>query len=197
MIRNYIKVALRNLRRNKMYALLNVVGLGIGIACGLLIFMIIKYETSFDNFHKNSERIYRVSTSFKTPDGSWYSPGVSFPAAEALRIDFPQLDKVAGIFKRGQTIVSTGSTGDKQRKKFNETDVYFAEPSFFEMFNFNWLAGKPQTALADPGTIAITKETAEKYFGNWKFAIGNLLTVCSSSHPHPIGSAVAETATLT
>lgn len=180
MIRNYIKVAFRNLRRNKMYALLNVVGLGIGIACGLLIFMIIKYETSFDNFHKNSQRIYRISTSFERPDGISYSAGVSFPAAEALRADFPQLEKVAGIYQRGQTIVSTGNITDKQRKKFNESLVYFAEPSFFEMFNFNWLAGKPQTALADPGSVAITKEIAEKYFGNWKYAMGQILTFNNS-----------------
>jgi putative ABC transport system permease protein len=176
MIRNYIKVALRNLRRNKMYAALNVAGLGIGIACGLLIFMIIKYETSFDNFHRNSKQIYRIGTSFKGESGMWYSAGVCFPAAEALRMDFPQLEKVAGIFKRGQTIVSTGDAADAQRKKFNETNVYFAEPSFFEMFNFNWLAGKPQTALAEPGSIAITREIAEKYFGNWKFAMGQTLT---------------------
>ena len=136
MIRNYIKVALRNLRRNKMYALLNVVGLGIGIACGLLIFTIIKYGTSFDNFHKNADRIYRIGTSIDRPDGVWYSPGVSFPVAEALRMDFPQLEKVGGIYQRGQTIVSTGNITDKQRKKFNESLVYFAEPSFFEMFNF-------------------------------------------------------------
>src|SRR5690349_11756114 len=180
MIRNYIKVALRNLRRNKMYALLNVVGLGIGIACGLLIFMIITYETSFDNFHRNSDRIYRIGTSFDRPDGISYSPGVSFPAAEALRMDFPQLEKVAGIYQRGQTIVSTGNVTDKQRKKFNETQVYFAEPSYFEMFNFPWLAGKPQTALADPGSIAITREIAEKYFGNWKYAMGQTLTFNNS-----------------
>jgi putative ABC transport system permease protein len=176
MIRNYVKVALRNLRRNKMYAFLNVVGLGIGIACGLLIFLIIRYETSFDNFHRNSKQIYRIGTSFKGEAGMWYSAGVCFPAAEALRMDFPQLEKVAGIFKRGQTIVSTGDAADTQRKKFNETNVYFAEPSFFEMFNFNWLAGKPQTALAEPGSIAITRAIAEKYFGNWEFAMGQTLT---------------------
>jgi putative ABC transport system permease protein len=180
MIRNYIKVALRNLRRNKLYTALNVTGLGIGIACGLLIFMIIKYETSYDNFHKNRERIYRIGTSFEHPDGIDYSAGVCFPAAEALRMDFPQLEKVAGIFQRGQTIVSTGNITDKQKKKFNETRVYFAEPSFFEIFNFSWLAGTPQTALADPGSVAITREIAEKYFGNWKYAMGQTLTFNNS-----------------
>lgn len=176
MIKNYIKVALRNLRRNKMYALLNVVGLGIGIACGLLIFMILKYETSFDNFHKDSGRIYRIGTEFKHEDGVSYSEGVCFPAANGIRTDFPQLENVAAIFKRGQTIVSTGNVTDKQRKKFNENRVFFAEPSFFEMFNFNWLAGKPQAALVEPGSIAITREMAEKYFGNWKYAMGQILT---------------------
>ncbi|MEO5564316.1 MAG: ABC transporter permease, partial [Chitinophagaceae bacterium] len=171
MLKNYIKIAFRNLKRNKMYAALNVVGLGIGIAASLLIFIVIKYETSFDNFHPDSKNIYRVGSVFNGEDGIDYSSGVSFPVADALRIDYPQLKQVAAIYKRG-AIVTTGDEGAPLRKKFNEGEVYFAEPSFFRMFNFTWLAGTPETALSGPGSVAISQEIAEKYFGDWKSAVG-------------------------
>src|SRR5678815_272944 len=95
MFKNYLKTAFRNLKRNKSYALINVLGLTVGIAASLLIFLVIQYETSFDNFHKKRNSIYRLGTEFHTQDGVSYSDGISFPAAAALRIDFPQLKAVS------------------------------------------------------------------------------------------------------
>ena len=101
MFKNYLKTAFRNLKRNKSYAIINVLGLTVGVAASLLIFLVIQYETSFDNFHKKKNSIYRVGTEFHTQDGVGYSDGIAFPVAPALRIDFPQIKEVASIFKKG------------------------------------------------------------------------------------------------
>ena len=173
MIRNYLKTAFRNLGRNKGYAFINVLGLAVGIAACLLIFLVIQFESSFDNFHKKKDSIYRIGTQFHTQDGVDYSDGISFPVATALRIDFPQLKEVASIFRNsGQVTIENGST---QLKKLTEDNFYYAEPEFFKMFDFGWLAGNPQTCLKDPHSAVLTKATAEKYFGDWKSAIGKTI----------------------
>jgi len=173
MIRNYLKTAFRNLGRNKGYAFINVLGLAVGIAACLLIFLVIQFESSFDNFHKKKDSIYRIGTQFHTQDGVDYSDGISFPVATALRIDFPQLKEVASIFRNGgQVTIENGST---QLKKLTEDNFYYAEPEFFKMFDFRWLAGNPQTCLKDPHSAVLTKATAEKYFGDWKSAIGKTI----------------------
>src|SRR6266498_2219278 len=147
MFRNYFKTAVRNLARNKGYALINVLGLAVGIAASLLIFLVIQFETSFDNFHKKKNSIYRLGTEFHTQDGVSYSDGIAFPVAGALRIDFPQLGGVASIFRNGNQI--TIDESNKQVKKLVEDNFYYAEPEFFKIFDFSWLAGNAQTCLKD------------------------------------------------
>jgi predicted permease len=173
MIKNYLKTALRNLGRNKGYAFINVLGLAVGIAASLLIFLVIQFETSFDNFHKKKNSIYRLGTEFHTQDGVSYSDGIAFPVAGALRIDFPQLGGVASIFRNGNQI--TIDESNKQVKKLVEDNFYYAEPEFFKIFDFSWLAGNAQTCLKDPQSAVLTQATAEKYFGNWKLAIGKTI----------------------
>src|SRR5947209_1978847 len=131
MIRNYIKTAWRNLLRNKSYAAINIVGLAIGIAACLLIFLIVSFETSFDNFHKKKDRIYRVMTVFHNPDGVHPSSGTPLPIAQGLRLDFPQLKEVAAIFQNDGSHYSIGSNKSGQPvKKFKEDNAYFVEPEF-------------------------------------------------------------------
>jgi len=173
MFKNYFKTALRNLKRNKSYAIINVLGLAVGIAASLLIFLIIQFETSFDNFHKKKNSIYRLGTQFHNQDGIGYSDGVSFPTGPALRIDFPQIKEVASIFRNGGQI--TVEDGSARLKKLNEDNFYYAEPEFFKMFDFGWLAGNPQACLKDPHSVVLTQATAEKYFGDWKTAMGKTI----------------------
>src|SRR5258705_1043219 len=106
MFKNYLKTAFRNLKRNKSYAFINILGLAVGIAACLLIFLVIRFETSFDNFHLKKNHIYRVGTEFHSQDGVDYSGGVSFPVGPALEIDFPQLKEVARIFKMADGQIS-------------------------------------------------------------------------------------------
>jgi len=173
MFKNYFKTALRNLKRNKSYAAINVLGLAVGIGASLLIFLVIQFETSFDNFHKKKKGIYRVATQFHTQDGVDYSDGISFPVAPALRIDFPQLKEVASIFRQGGQI--TVDNGNGQQKKLNEDNFYYAEPEFFKMFDFEWLFGDAKSSLSNPSNAVLTQATAEKYFGDWKSAIGKTI----------------------
>ena len=163
MFKNYFKTAFRNLKRNKSYAFINTLGLAVGIGTCFLIFLIVQFESSFDDFHPKKNSIYRVGSVFHNDDGIDYSDGVGFPVSKGLRIDFPQLKEVASIDKEGGQITVEGKAGEL--KKLQEDNFYYAEPDFFEMFNFGWLAGDPKTSLNNPNDAVITQATAEKYFG--------------------------------
>ena len=172
MFRNYFKTAIRNFKRNKSYALINTLGLAIGIAACFLIFLIVQFESSFDNFHPKKNSIYRIGTEFHNQDGVSYSDGVAFPVAKGLRVDFPQIKEVASIFRNGgQITVEDGAA----QKKLQEDHFYYAEPQFFSMFNFPFLSGNAKTSLNNPNNAVLTQATAEKYFGDWKNAIGKTI----------------------
>jgi putative ABC transport system permease protein len=175
MFKNYLKTAFRNLKRNRSYAFINTLGLTVGIASCLLLFLVIRFETSFDNFHPKKNSIYRVVTEFHNQDGVTYSAGVAFPVAKALRIDYPQIKEVASMLNRGGQV--TVNNGNKQTNKFSEDNIYFAEPELFSMFHFEWLNGDAKTSLKNPNNAILTQGTAEKYFGNWKDALGKTITL--------------------
>ncbi len=175
MFKNYFKTAFRNLKRNKSYAFINTLGLTVGIASCLLLFMVIRFETSFDNFHPKKNSIYRVCTEFHNQDGVTYSAGVSFPVGPSIRIDFPQIKEVASMLNRGGQV--TVNNGNNSANKFSEDNIYFAEPELFGMFHFEWLNGDAATSLKNPGNAVLTRATADKYFGNWKDALGKTITL--------------------
>ncbi|GEO09200.1 ABC transporter permease [Segetibacter aerophilus] len=174
MFQNYFKTAIRNLIRNKSYTTINVLGLGVGIAVCLMIFLVIQFETSFDNFHTKKDRIYRVLTEFKDPSGISHSSGVPFPLPKTLRSDFPQLEKVTAISSDNNSLFAIVDNGQSVKKFKEEQGVFYTEPEFFEIFDFPWLYGEAKS-LSEPNNIALTKETAEKYFGSWKNAIGKTI----------------------
>jgi putative ABC transport system permease protein len=176
MFRNYLKTAFRSLRRNKSYTFINVTGLAVGIAACLLLFLVIQYENSFDNFHPDRDRIYRVSVHFNRPDGIAYTRGTCFPAGKQLPLDFPQLEKVASICSaQGGQITILDENSHQPEAKFKEDDLFFAEPQFFDIFHFPFIAGNPKTALSFPNTVVLTQEAAKKYFGDWRKAVGRLI----------------------
>ena len=148
-----------------------------GIGACFLIFLIVQFESSFDDFHLKKNSIYRVGSEFHDADGISYNDGVGFPVAKGLRINFPQIKEVASIDQEGGQITVEGKNGDL--KKLREENFYYAEPEFFEMFNFGWLAGDPKTSLNNPNNAVVTEATAEKYFGlgpkNYQDAIGKTI----------------------
>src|SRR4051794_16521187 len=173
MIKNYFKTAYRNLLRNRSYALINTLGLAVGIAACLLIFLVVEFESSFDNFHVKKNSIYRVSTEFHNQDGVSYSDGIAFPVAKGLRLDFPQIKQVASIFRNGGQI--TVQNGTAQLKKLNEDHFFYVEPELFTILDFPFLVGDAKTALKDPNNAVLTQATAEKFFGSWKKALGKTI----------------------
>jgi putative ABC transport system permease protein len=176
MIKNYLKIAWRNIIRHKGYSFINVAGLSVGIAACLLIFVVISYELSFDTFQPNYKNIYEVLTQESHPDGIDYTPGLPDPAIDALRLDFPQLKFAAIESSYGSQVTVPSNNGDAGNdKKFIENiGVVFVEPQYFDIFKFNWLVGQP-SVLKDPNNVVIDKSSAIKYFGDWKNAIGKIL----------------------
>lgn len=175
MWKNYLKTAFRNLEKKKNYALINIMGLATGIAACLLLFITTQFETSFDNFHKKRASIYRVGTEFHNQDGVSFSGGIAFPVAAQLKIDFPQLEDVASIYKQGEGQIIIEDKKNGQQKKLQENNVYYAQPDFFKMFDFEFVNGSPDFSLKEPGNVVLTQKTAEKYFGDWRYAPGKTI----------------------
>ncbi|WP_448701245.1 ABC transporter permease [Mucilaginibacter sp. AW1-3] len=175
MLKNYIKIALRNLLRHKAYSVINVSGLAIGIAGCLILYMVVKYENSYDIFQPNYNRIMHVVTQDKFPDGMTYNSGVPFPMADALRADYPNV-KIGALFSSYGSQVTVLNGGKGNHKFIESTGLFYAEPQFFDVFQYNFLAGNAKV-LAEPNTVLLSKDMAIKYFGNWQTAIGKLLKV--------------------
>lgn len=172
MIKNYFKTAFRNLWRSKNFAAINVSGLAVGIGVCLVIFLIIRFEMSFDEFHHNKNRIYRLLSISRNGDGERRSAGVPYPVPTTLHNDFPSLPSTAVYSDREEQIVIPDESGKGVVKKFKEVGgVFFVEPAFFTIFDFPLLAGEYHS-LKEPNTAVLAKSTAEKYFGDWRLALG-------------------------
>ncbi len=159
MFANYIKIAFRNLFRNKVYSLINILGLATGMAgCVLVTFWVVQ-ELSFDRFHKNSDRIYRVCLDAFV-GAPMNAPVVCAPAGPAMEAEFPEVEKAVRII-RPQSMTVTYN--DQQ---FQQEGITYTDEGFFDVFSFNLLNGNPATALSAPNSLVITEAMAEKYFGN-------------------------------
>ena len=179
MFKNFFKIALRNVTRNKMYAAINISGLAVGIAASLLLFIVVNYELSYDKFQPNYTRIYHIAAKIKSAEGNSYDEGMPYPAYDALRAQFPDV-VTAAIFQNYNCQVAAFNTnninGFSDKKFIEKNTVFFSDPNFFSVFQYKWLAGNAKI-LKDPNTAVITKNMAEKYFGNWQSAIGGLLKI--------------------
>ncbi len=178
MIRNYFKIALRNLLRHKGYAAINVTGLAIGIAACLLLFLVVRYEMSYDKSQPKYEHLYRVVTQNKYPDRINYTSGVPNPVVEALRTKIPGAD-FAAINSIYGSQISVIDNGTAKKKFIEDQGIFFCEPQFFKLFRYTWTSGTP-AALNEPGTVVLTKKFAEKYFGNWVEAMNKTLLLDNS-----------------
>ncbi len=177
MIKNYLKIAVRNLVRHKAFSIINVAGLSIGVASCLLLFTVVKYELSYDTFQPNYVQIYHVVTEDKFPEDVTYTSGIPFPALQALRLEFPQITTGALYSSAGSQVTVLGSSVANQvpQKKFIErSGFFFCDPQFFKVFQFEWLSGSPSD-LQNPNVTVLSRKLAEKYFGDWRNAIGQYL----------------------
>lgn len=163
MLQNFLKVALRNLLRNKAFSAINIFGLAAGLATCLLILLYITDELSYDKHHIDGNRIYRVV--YTTPDGTWSSQPA--PVASAMKQDFPEIDDVARLLKLPgmEKVLFKYNDGDNQ-KKFYEKDGCYVDTTFFKLFTYHFIKGSAQTALNEPNSIVISETIAHKLFGN-------------------------------
>ena len=174
MLKNYFKIAWRNLKRNKSYAAINVIGLSLGIASCILIFTLVSFHLSFDNFHNNKERIYRVVTELHNDEVS-HTPGTPPPFAKTMRNEYAFTDKVAQAITFWGELVSIPST--TENKKFQEDKgITAVDPEFFQIFNFPLVQGDIKTALNEPFTALVTQKIAKKYYGT-ENAVGKVFRV--------------------
>jgi putative ABC transport system permease protein len=163
MFKNYFKIAFRNFKRHKGFSFINIAGLSIGMACCALILLFIKDELSYDRFHEKADRIHRVVFSTSDEDTIPTNANGSFGVGPALKRDFPEVIETVRIRKMGQG--AKVYIGHKDNK-FYEERFFFAEPSIFTVFDFPLIKGDSFTALNEPNTIVLSREMAEKYFGD-------------------------------
>ncbi|GAB3771957.1 ABC transporter permease [Spirosoma horti] len=166
MLHSYVTTALRALKRNWNYTVINVVGLTFGLACCLLLFLAIRYELSYDRHHANADRTYRMITYYRDSEGDDRNTGVTLPALAALRTDFPELkhqltmvyELYGGLVKRNDT---------KSSKFLEDGGVMaFVEPEYFQLFDYQWKEGNSRTAVKNPNTVVLSERIAHKYFGS-------------------------------
>lgn len=174
MLKNYFKIAWRNLQRNKAYAIINVLGLSLGIACCIVIFTLISYHLSFDAFHHNSDRIYRLVTEWQGEEKD-YSGAVPQPLGKAFRTEYTFAERTARMVDYPQPVIAI--PGGQEVKKFEEkAGIVYAEPEILDIFNFPLVQGNSKTALSSPNSAVITEKLAKKYFGTQQ-AMGKTIKV--------------------
>lgn len=163
-----LKIAFRNLWKNKGYSLINISGLSIGMASCILIFIFVHYQTSFDEHFEHKDRIYRVVTNWEYQAGTDASQGVPMPLANAMRQDISQLEKVAAMQSTSGVIMVKNESGEVKIKE--ASGAQFVQPQFFDILQFSWLSTRPD--LIAPNTAALSEEKAKIYFGDWRQAVG-------------------------
>lgn len=159
MLRNYLTIALRNVWRHKAFSAINIFGLAIGMATGLLIILFVLDELSYDRHFSKADRIYRLAMKGTINHESLDFPQASAPMARQLRVDYPEVEESTRLRTSGSPFVTYGN------RTFKEEKFVYADSNFFRVFDIPFLKGDPQTALSQPNTMVITQAMAQKYFG--------------------------------
>jgi putative ABC transport system permease protein len=166
MLQNYFKIAWRNLTAQRSYTLMNIVGLSVGMAGGLLIFLFVRYHLSTDRHHSKFDRIFRVVMEMHLDDGSVeYYPEAPLPMAQVLRTDFSQVEQAAFLIMNRELTVSYQKNG-KPVRFMEHKGTAFTDPQLFDILDYQWLRGNPKTALLEPNSVVLTESWAKKYFGD-------------------------------
>ncbi len=167
MLRNYLKTALRNLRYQRRYTALNILGLTIGMTGGLLIFLFVRHHLSTDRHQSKFDRIYRIVYDQHLPDGSVeYASEAPWPMANALRTELAGGQQTAFLSMNRKLTLSLNLPGQGVKRFLIHAGSAFVEPEWFGVFDYHWLAGNPKTALSQPNTMVLTQSWASRYFGS-------------------------------
>jgi putative ABC transport system permease protein len=170
MIRNYLKVALRNMKKHKGYTFINIAGLALGMACSLLILLHVQDELSYDRFHQKADRIYRVVAEENRSGSIVRLAAVAPIIAEKMAEDFPEILKIVRLDKNFFPLLRSGQS------TYVEPAIFYADAAFFEIFDFPLAKGDPKRALIEPYSLVITEAMAKKYFGD-RDPLGEIVTL--------------------
>ena len=170
MFKNHLKIALRILLRNKVYSFVNILGLAIGVSACLVIYLLVSFELSFEDFQPDRERIYRVTSGFKNQEGeAFYNAGLSSPMPSSIVQEISGIEYLSAchVWSARATVPNDKKDGKNPPKiwKNEDSEVLVCQPEYFKIFNYEWLAGNQKTALTTPNEVVLTQTEAEKYFG--------------------------------
>jgi putative ABC transport system permease protein len=168
MLKNYLKIAWRNLVKNKTFSIINILGLAIGLCCFLLIALWVMDELSFDNYNKKADRIYRINSDIRFGGSDLKLPVSSDMMGQVLKKDYPQVEQYTRMYAQGGLLVK------KDGQYISEQNLVWADSTLFDVFTLPALSGDTKTALNEPNAVVITESTAKKYF-NTVDAIGKVL----------------------
>ncbi len=163
MFRNYIKIAFRNVWKNKVFSLINIIGLSVGLSAAFVIGILIYYDLTFDKFHADGDRVYRVVSDWTTPEGEVFNRGVAVPVGKYLQREMVGIESAALFFNTFFQKIENKESGKVFR---NTDDIIFTDASYFEMFKYKWLSGEPNAILSNPKEVVLTASRAAKYFPN-------------------------------
>lgn len=186
MFKNYIKIALRNIKKEKFYSLLNIAGLCIGIAATLLIYLYVNSELSYDKFHKDIDKMYLVKLQGKIGDQEIDVAVTCPPMANALVTEFPEVEAATRLQIINEEVVRIEDV------VFTEDNVFMADSNFFDFFSFKLLEGNPKTALTEPHTLVLSESMAKKYFGE-ESPIDKLMTLGRFNSTYKVTGVVEDT----
>jgi len=177
MIKNYFKIAFRGFWRHKVFTLINIIGLSIGISAALVIFLIVHYDFTFDKFHKDSNRIYRVVSSFSFQGQRSYTGGVRGPLAGAIKSQVTGVEYTAPVYTLSSNVLIAGKKNIPTRFK-DQDRVVLADQQYFKIFDYVWLAGSSAHALDAPNQVVLTSDRAKLYFPSLPYdqVIGKVIT---------------------
>jgi len=160
MLRNYLKTAIRGITKNKFHAILNILGLALGFAAFIFIFMYVSNEIAYDTYHEKADRIYRIESDFNISGKHDQFAIVPIPMAPALAIEFPEVEKFCRFNDVGNSLFKYGE------KEFYEEKFYFVDSTVFDIFSYHLIAGNPTTCLVEPFSMVIGESIRDKYFGD-------------------------------
>ena len=170
MIKNYFKIALRGFWKHKLFTLINIIGLSIGISAALSIYLIVHFDLTFDKFHPEGDKIYRVVTDFSFAGEPVFNGGVMGPLAEAVKNEVTGLKASTPIYTDGGYAVVI-KDGEKTTAKFKKQNgILYADSRYFSIFPYKWLAGSPKTSLCGPHELVLASKQAKKYFPNLSYS---------------------------
>ncbi len=160
MISNYLKIALRNTRKHKIYSFINIMGLAIGMACCILAFLYVRHELSYDKYHENEDRVFRIAQKIQKDAAELDTARVAAPLIPAIRESFPEIESAARF-----QIATWDSLVERKDTKYYEEWVMIAENDIFDVLTIPFIRGNPENALTRPRTVVITEKAALRYFG--------------------------------